>query len=231
METFKDRDSKKLDDTALGIIIDACKDTLLTKDHFVLGIPGGRAVQGILKSLKGIDSVPWKKIHIFMVDERLTGPEDKDSNFGQAKELFIGHLLKNKAIDKSNVHPFVLKDNIKESLDGYRQNIISYGSRYDLMILSSGEDCHVGSLFADHGSVLDDSDYYIHVDDSPKPPSERISMSRKMMLRSASCILLFYGESKRGAYLRFKDRQKNIINCPAKIAEEIKNSYIFTDIH
>lgn len=230
VKTFYDSDKKRLDNIALEIITGACKKTLLRKKDFIFAIPGGRAVQGILKNLKDADGLPWQETHIFMVDERLVSPQDRKSNFFQAKALFIDHLVEKNTIDKKNIHPFILTGNVKEDLQRYEHEIKEHGSKYDLVILSAGQDCHVGSLFPGHSSVADDAEYFIHVQGSPKPPKERVSASRKMILRSDYCVLMFYGESKREAYWRFKDKKEDIISCPAKIAKGIENSYLLTDI-
>ncbi|KAM0688710.1 hypothetical protein COBT_000030 [Conglomerata obtusa] len=48
--------------------------------------------------------------------------------------------------------------------------------KVDIAILSVGEDGHVASLFPNH-SALDSTGDLIYVNDSPKPPKERITVS------------------------------------------------------
>jgi len=226
MKVIKDKDTKKLDGIAIEIIEKAYSEVLSRKRSFVMGIPGGRAVQGIFKRLGYNSKIGWKDTHIFMVDERLVGPEGKESNISLAKELFIDKLLRQKKIDPENIHPFSYsKDDIKKGLSDYKEQLKRLGSKYDLMILSSGEDSHIASLFPGHSSIVDDSPDYIWMDDSPKPPPARISVSRKMLLRSGYCIILFYGDSKTEAFKRYMDKGNDVYDCPAKLAQGIRNSY------
>src|SRR6056300_645964 len=98
------------------------------------------------------------------------------------------------------------------------------------MLLSAGEDGHIASLFPDHIATNSDDAYYILVKDSPKPPPLRISISRKLLLRSGSVILLFYGSAKEKALQKFKDDQTAPSACPAKYCNKIVNSYLLTDL-
>jgi 6-phosphogluconolactonase len=100
---------------------------------------------------------------------------------------------------------------------------------YDIALLSSGEDGHIAGLFPEHNTIRDDSDFYIKTNNSPKPPAGRMSSSRKLLARSGSMLLLFYGPGKKLAYHKFTDRELPVENCPARLALEVKDSYILTD--
>lgn len=223
---------EELDLKAIDIFKDACISTLARKDKFVIAIPGGRAVQGMFRLFNSSKEIPWDDIHIFMVDERLPDTFGEQSNFRLASDIFIDRLKKDKKISEANIHPFYYMDGkVDIGLRDYCSRLRDAGNKFDLVVLSAGEDSHVASLFPDHPSIKDDSGCYIYTDDSPKPPPERISASRKLIMRSGYCILLFYGQQKRKAYEMFNDRDKDMISCPSKIAYKIKNSYVLTDIN
>ena len=54
------------------------------------------------------ENIPWNRIHIFMVDERLVPITNKKSNFWLAKQYFLNELLGKNIISSSNVHPFIV---------------------------------------------------------------------------------------------------------------------------
>ena len=75
-----------------------------------------------------------------------------------------------------------------------------------------------------------DSEYFIKVENSPKPPPTRMSASKKLLTSAETSILLFWGE-KQEAFDKFNDPNTSIVECPAKIAKENKNSYILTNLN
>lgn len=215
---------------ASEILKDCFQKILVEQDKVVLAIPGGRSVQGIYKKLLE-KSIPWDRVHIFMVDERIVSVHDKKSNFRQAHELFIKSLIDNNTLPEKNVHPFIM-DTAKEDmgLSQYKKLFLQSGGRLDIALMSSGEDGHVASLFPNHHSVKSDARLFLQVHNAPKLPKRRITMSR-LLLSSARCgILLFFGEEKRTAYNLFKSDERDTIFCPAKLALQIKELYVFSDI-
>jgi len=96
-----------------------------------------------------------------------------------------------------------------------------------MVLLSSGEDGHVGALYPDHHSVKDDSEHYIVMHDSPKPPPRRMSMSRKLLLRSKVALLFFFGKGKKDALKLFK-KEGTYEECPARLVKKVKEAYVLT---
>lgn len=54
---------------------------------------------------------------------------------------------------------------------------------FDLILLGIGPDGHVASLFPNHKQVSVTKGWILPVDDSPKPPAERISLSLSVINR------------------------------------------------
>lgn len=54
---------------------------------------------------------------------------------------------------------------------------------FDLILLGIGPDGHVASLFPNHKQVSMKKGWVLPVDDSPKPPPERISLSLPVINR------------------------------------------------
>ena len=102
-------DKEELEKKAADIIADNINDMLTKQDKVVFAVPSGRSVAGIFKNLKE-KKIPWKKVHVFMVDERFVPIEDDESNFKLAKDNFIDGLLSKGILPKQNVHPFIIND-------------------------------------------------------------------------------------------------------------------------
>ncbi|MDA3813181.1 MAG: 6-phosphogluconolactonase [Candidatus Cloacimonetes bacterium] len=225
---FFNTDRLVLDDIAASLI--EKEINRLKKREITLAIPGGRSVAGIFHKLKN-KSIDWQKVHIFMVDERIVPIDDPESNFHLATEIFLNNLVESKKLPKKNIHPFIM-DNSKEDhgVSCYEEDLLRISENFDIVLLSSGEDGHIGALFPDHHSIKNNSEFFLHIKDSPKPPSERITMSRQLLLRSGGVLLIFYGESKRDALNRFRDRSVKPDSCPCKYVNKIKHSYILSDL-
>ncbi len=70
----------------------------------------------------------------------------------------------------------------------------------DLIFLGMGEDGHVASLFPNaDAKILDISVPFLVVENSPKPPPTRISMSYKMIFAARNIWILVSGPGKESA--------------------------------
>lgn len=200
---ISNKDKDVLEKKAVNIISSSINNLLLKKERIIFGITGGRSVSGIFKLLKE-KNIPWGNVHIFMLDERLVPIDDKESNFRLAKENFIDELISKGLLPEENVHPFAMDESKKNfGISDYEAELKKYGGVYDIILLSSGEDGHVAALYPNHHSVRDESEFYLIVHDSPKLPKDRMTISRKLLIKSKVAILLFIGEIKKDAYNNF----------------------------
>lgn len=199
----------EMERAASGWIAERLSRSIEERGKAVLGIPGGRSVIGILRLLREI-SLPWESVDIFLVDERMVPMDDPERN-----SALVGPHLKGK---------------FHQSVEDYTTEFDRAGGTFDLILLSSGEDGHVASLFPNHPSIGNEEDGYIKVHDAPKPPPLRISASRALLSRSRSCVLLFFGDAKKDALQTFLDDDVTVTGCPAKLVGQIRASKVFTDI-
>jgi 6-phosphogluconolactonase len=231
IQIISEQNAEKLSKKAADIIAKHIRKLAAKQKHIILGIPGGRNVSRIFSLLKDEEKIPWEKIHIFMADERLVPLNSEESNFKLANDTFLKELVTKKLLPRKNIHPFIADESKHDfGIYDYEKELKKYSDSYDILLLSSGEDCHIASLFPNHNSVKDDSEYYVLVTNAPKPPERRISISRKHVLRVKVALLLFIGESKKDAYYAFLSEKNNICSCPAKLVKSVKEAYIFTNI-
>ena len=199
-----------------ALIIKKSIDNILKKkNHIVLAVPGGRNVKLMFDELKKLD-IPWNNVHLFIVDERLVPITDEESNFKIAKDNLVDYLMKKRLWSEKNIHPFIMDNNKKDyGIKDYTAELKKNGGIYDIILLSSGEDGHIGALYPNHHSIKDESNDFIIIHDSPKPPKDRMTLSRKLLEKSQVAILLFVGDTKREAYNQFWNKKTNYESCPA----------------
>ena len=165
-------EKEKIGKKVADILAEAISKTIRNKDQVVVAFPGGRSVAAVFDVLKEKE-IDWNNVHLFMVDERMVKLDNEDCNFKLLKEELIGHIN----IPEENVHPFMVEEGIK----AYEEELKKVGGKFDIVLLSSGEDGHIAGLYPKHHSIKDESDYFITMDDSPKPPKDRMSSSRKLI--------------------------------------------------
>lgn len=228
MKIIKDK-RKELEIRAATLIEKKIQEYLKIQKQVVLGIPGGTSVQGIFSLLKK-QKISWSKVHIFMLDERLSSPDNLESNFKQAYDLLLEYLSKQKLLPNKNMHPYTyfnLPD--LQGIGAYKNELRELSHHFDIILLSSGEDGHLASLFPNHETIKSEEEFFLITKNAPKKPSKRLSASRKLLSRAKTSILLFLGEQKTKAYKNFLDKNLSIIDCPTKLVYEIEDSHVFTD--
>ena len=90
-------------------------------------------------------------------------------------------------------------------LSSYVKDLKDHGGKYDIVVLSSGEEGHVGALYPGHHSISDESEFYIKMNDSPKPPPNRMTSSRKLLKSAKYFMILLFGifDAKQFIYFQF----------------------------
>lgn len=212
------------------IICQKIQDLLVKQEQVNLAVPGGRNVVEIFQAMRQ-EPVDWHRVHLFIIDERLVFIDHPDSNFKLLQDHFIDLLVQEGRISLENAHPFLLDpDSPDRGAKAYDQLLAHHGMRYDIILLSSGEDGHVGALFPHHHSVANLHHGVIVMNDSPKPPPERMTSSMSLMRTAKSSLLLFVGKAKREALERFNDPSLGIEDCPAKLVLDLEDVVILTDL-
>ncbi|MAH06955.1 6-phosphogluconolactonase [Candidatus Pacearchaeota archaeon] len=210
MEIIKYKDREDIEKYASDYISDKITEVLREKPHVTLGAVGGTSVKGIYSKLSKKD-LEWDKVHVFMVDERYVPIDHEDSNFKLVKEN-----LRN-----GNLHPF----HYDQPLSNYLEEFNTYGN-FDIVLLSSGEDGHIGALYPNHHSVKNNSLEFISMEDSPKPPPKRMTASRRLIENADCGILLFFGEGKTDAYNQFKYKDQSVTERPTQLLKNLKQGLV-----
>lgn len=197
------------------------------KSKINLGVVGGSSVGMVFDELKK-QNIEWKNVNIWMVDERFATLDSPDLNFTIAKNHFVDELVSSGKLPAENVFPFEYKPEIEDHGVGeYSAKFQENGTTYDIALLSSGEDGHVGSLFPFHPSIEDQSPFFIAVKDAPKDPPDRISASFNLISQSTVGLILFFGSGKEEAFNNFTNPNIDKNTCPAKVVEHMHEGYVY----
>ncbi len=221
---------EELDRKAAGIVADAINRLAPTQAQIVLGVVGGRSVGGIYEHLKTAD-VPWSQVHVFLADERLVPVTSDESNYKLVKHDLLADLIADNKMPDANAHAFILDESKDDfGVSGYTADLDSIGGKFDVLILSAGEDGHTASLFPNHPSVENESDGFILVENSPKPPPKRISASRHLLDRASTGLMVFYDDAKQDALDKFRDPAVDVLECPSKLVITLPEAYVITNL-
>lgn len=206
------------------------REALALRDGVNIAVPGGRSVAKVFEAMRA-EEMDWARTHFFVVDERLVPVDHPDSNFGLLQEHLVLPLAREGRMSPDNAHPFVLDTTVPDQgTRAYEAVLARHGFRFDIVLLSSGEDGHVGALFPDHPCLADPRHGFVVMHDSPKPPPGRMTASLPLMQSAGVGVLLFVGESKRCAFKKFKDAVTPVTKCPAKLVMAMNEVTVFTNL-
>lgn len=151
------------------------------------------------------DTVRFDKWDVFFADERNVPLDHEDSNYG---------LLKTELLDKipaargtPNVHTVDTKylDDTQEMADQYESELVkTFAAKdsvkvpiFDLILLGCGPDGHTCSLFPGHPLLRETQGWVLPIEDSPKPPPKRITLSLPVVHAGAKIAFVATGEGKK----------------------------------
>jgi 6-phosphogluconolactonase len=138
---------------------------------------------------------------LWFADERCVEPEDKESNY----RLALESGLAGGAITDDLVHRMKGELGPGPGAEDYAALLSERLGQsdlptLDLVILGIGPDGHIASLFPGSPALrAGDEEICLGIDDSPKPPPQRITLSLAVLRAARSCLLLATGASKADA--------------------------------
>lgn len=216
--------------TAAGLLGSEIQSLLRVRPFLVFAVCGGRSVVSVFDALQEDLTIDWQRIHIFLVDDRLVPTDHPNSNGHLVMDRLAKQLIESGRLPFMNLHLFQFQPDRQDSgCEEYIRELNQYGGRFDIVLLSAGEDGHIAGLFPNHIALENTSTGYISFHDSPKPPSGRMTATLAL-LKTASYAVLLISEEKKNAYGAFFDSTVTINTCPAKIIFSITSSIVIKDV-
>jgi len=169
-------------------ILSDAESSIKSKNSFKIVLAGGNSILQTYEILSNSKS-DWGKWHIYIGDERCLPLKDKERNDHNINTIW----LNNSPIPKKNIHFIRAELSAKQAVSHYETTLREV-EIFDLTLLSMGEDGHTASLFLGH--QYNASSDVIIVNNSPKKPKQRISLSYARLNRSNKIFKIISGSSK-----------------------------------
>ena len=149
-------------------------------------------------------TIDWSRVHFWWGDERWVPAGDAERNDGQARTALLDAL----DLPAGNLHPFPASDgelDLDEAAEAYSAELAQHGVDglphpiFDITFLGVGPDGHIASLFPHRSGIQVTDRTVIPVRNSPKPPPERLSLTRPVINSSQRVWLVLAGADKASA--------------------------------
>ncbi len=179
-------------------VLEAAQKAIAAKGAFKLVLAGGTAPVKAYQLLAE-QQQDWSKWHIYYGDERCLPIDDSERNSLVAEQKWLNLV----AISKAHIHPIAAELGAEAGAEAYAK-VVAEADGFDLVLLGMGEDGHTASLFPGHVHNIDELTHAVH--NSPKPPSDRVSISAKALSNTAELIFIVSGD-KQDALTAWKNKE------------------------
>lgn len=205
VETFLDSD--QLVAAAGERLITVVEDAIAARGNALIVLTGGGNGNRLMRFLATQSArVEWPKVHLFWGDDRYVAEDDDERNDKQAREALLNHV----DIPARNVHPMAAADgeygdDVAAAALAYEQILAANADpgdiapNFDVHLLGVGPEGHINSLFPHTPAVRETTRLVVDVEDSPKPPPLRITLTLPAIQRSRHVWLLVSGAEKADA--------------------------------
>jgi glucose-6-phosphate dehydrogenase assembly protein OpcA len=174
--------------------------------HLVLtGGTVGTKVAAALAGSAAESEFAWDRVHVWWGDERYVGEDSSERNDIAVEDSFVqlaeglrpAHVHRIPAVESG----LELGEAASRYADELREAglVPDDGPFFDVVLLGVGPDGHVASLFPEHPAQSAVDAPTVPVRESPKPPSDRVSLTFPALNAARSVLLLVSGAAKAGA--------------------------------
>src|SRR3984893_5650588 len=205
IEIFADADSVARE--AASLIAVAARAAVAERGRFIMAVSGGHTPWVMLRNLTR-EEVPWDKVHLAQVDERVAPPGHPDRNLTHLQESLLEHApLPPEQIYAMPVESVVLESAAKQ----YAATLAKIAGSppvLDLVHLGLGPDGHTASL-GPGDAVLEIPDADVAVTGAYQE-RRRMTLTYPMLNRSRRVLWLVTGSEKAGMLVRLHDGDRSI---------------------
>lgn len=172
-------------------ILQAANEAISKYGSFYIVLAGGSTPKAIYQLLREQEA-DWANWHVFHNDDRCLPVDHDERNSKMAREAWLDHVM----IPGDQIHDIPAELGNVAGAKAYTKTLSGVRS-FDLVILGLGEDGHTASLFP--GQEVDNSADAVPVFNSPKPPSDRVTISQKRLNDTHEVMFLVTGAGKQEA--------------------------------
>jgi 6-phosphogluconolactonase len=193
-------------------ILSAQASALQRHSIFRIAVSGGSLPATLAKALLNKPSTEdpstspqFSKWEIFFADERAVPLDHEDSNYFLVKKDLLDKIPSSEGSPK--VYPINIKylENTQDLADDYQETLTaSFASKdsvklpmFDLILLGCGPDGHTCSLFPNHPLLRESDAWVASIEDSPKPPPRRITLTLPVVAHASKIGFVATGAGKK----------------------------------
>lgn len=214
------RDPEVLAQRSAEIFVAGAQKAIRAKDVFHVAVSGGQTPEHffeLLGEMPRANSLPWDKIQLFWVDERIVDANSPWSNYKLAADTFLAKV----AIPRENVHRIPTEyGDFEAAAHSYEETIrtvfgLDKGQlpEFDLIVLGMGGEGHTGSLFPGSYAAFDTEDLACAVyvlDDNPN----RITLTPPVLCAASHLVVLVCGRKKAGILKKVLTSEPDEVRYP-----------------
>jgi 6-phosphogluconolactonase len=220
IEVFADDDSTARA-AAKFIAAEAC-EAVAARGLFVMAVSGGHTPWVMLRAL-GNEELPWDRVHVVQVDERVAPPGDPDRNLTHLRESLLGYS----PIRPEQIHAMLVESSdLEAAARQYASSLCEIAGSppaLDLVHLGLGPDGHTASLVPGD-PVLTVTDEEVALTGSYQG-RRRMTLTYPIINRARRILWLATGDGKRDMLVRLR---KGDVSIPAgRICQD--RAVIFAD--
>jgi 6-phosphogluconolactonase len=177
-----------------AFVADAARAAIAARGKFLFAVSGGKTPWEMMRQLAATD-LPWDKIHLFQVDERIAPAGDPDRNLTHLRESLLAHV----GVPPGNVHAMRVEapDPVAAAAEYARElaQIAGNPAALDLIHLGLGPDGHTASLVP-NDAVLAVADRDVAITAGEYQGRRRMTLTYPALNRARAILWLIDGAAK-----------------------------------
>jgi len=191
-------DADAVAERAAEFVAGQARTAVADHDHFTFAVSGGHTPWVMFARLAGIE-LPWEKVTIFQVDERVAPDGDPDRNLTHLRQSLPAGAA-------ADIRPMpVAQNDLDRAADEYAHSL---PAAFDLVHLGLGPDGHTASLVPGD-PVLEVSNRDVAVT-GVYQGRRRMTLTYPVLERAPNVLWLITGEDKTDALQRLQAGDRSI---------------------
>jgi 6-phosphogluconolactonase len=187
-------------------LVEAAVAAIDERGIFRVALSGGstpKTVYPMILEPRRRDAVDWSRVEFFWGDERAVPPDDPESNFGVAYQMFISHLP-NARPDRIHRMPAEAQDLDAAALSYESELRLAFNARgtdppaFDFIWLGMGPDGHTASLFPG-STALDETERWVVANWAAYPNAWRMTLTFPVLNAGRRVVFAVEGANKADA--------------------------------
>jgi 6-phosphogluconolactonase len=192
---------------AAAVIAAEARASVAARGLFVMAVSGGQTPWMMLRALSTLD-IPWDKVHVFQVDERMAPTGHQDRNLTHLRESLLAHA----PLSGERIYPMPVEaSDLEAAAAQYRvtlQKIAGSPPVLDLVHLGLGPDGHTASLVPGD-PVLDVTESDVALTGSYQG-RRRMTLTYPILNRARRILWLATGSGKSDMLFRLRNGDSSI---------------------